>query len=390
MGYARFLAYALFNGVRLDRWVWMVFLLSRGYSMGQVALAKVVFDVTVLATEVPTGYLADRFGKKPFLAAGSLTGLASALVFIRAHSFLLVAVGMALRALTYTLPSGSDRAYLHDAVIHAGDCDRFSQVLSRYASAGALGLFIAGLVGGFLADHSWTHLYAGEAVFASIGALVALQLPSVPSIPDETGSESERAAGVWHSLRSLRLRAGLLVLVGIAALYWSSGTVKFLLAQPLLSRRGLGPGWIAAALSVTDLLTVVGARIAARLSGGTRRRAIPWLAAGESALTVLLVLPALASTLFALASSQVLGAVTGVVLDSRILDEAPRALRSTLMSLVSSSTSLLTMAIFPVLGAVSDRFGLQTALLSVTGLFAVVAIVALSLAGLESASPETA
>ena len=60
---------------RIADGVWVVFLLSRGFSLAQVGMAEGVFHIVSFLFEVPSGMLADLMGRKRTLALSSLFGL---------------------------------------------------------------------------------------------------------------------------------------------------------------------------------------------------------------------------------------------------------------------------------------------------------------------------
>ena len=44
--------------------VWLLFLLDRGFTIGQAAFADALFRFVATAAEVPAGWLSDRIGRK--------------------------------------------------------------------------------------------------------------------------------------------------------------------------------------------------------------------------------------------------------------------------------------------------------------------------------------
>lgn len=377
--YTRFFVYAFFHYSKLDRWLWILYLLDRGYSMAQIGIAESIFHLTTLATEVPTGYLADRYGKRMFLVAGGIATAASSLLMLDARSLGVVICGMALRAVSYTLPSGTDRAFLHDAVLFAGDNEKFNDRLSLYAAVESFGLFATGVVGGLLAARSWVILYAVEVAFGLTSALTAACLPAIPSAGGGSRNDTPscpEATGPLSGWRRLAPHTGLLILVGVAVAYWSTSNLQFLFAQPLLASRGLSSAWVAVALATTDLLSMVGARLAGFIPAGVRRASLPWLPAGEAVAVGLLLVPSRAVSVVALGASQALGGAAGVILDGGILEEAPPAFRSTSLSGVYSGQSLVVAMTFPVLGAAADRHGLPLVFIACAAMFASLSVLA--------------
>ena len=63
----------VFRWVWLGEAVWIIYLIrERGLTLGQVALFEAVFMAVVLAGEVPTGMVADRYGRRVSLLVATI------------------------------------------------------------------------------------------------------------------------------------------------------------------------------------------------------------------------------------------------------------------------------------------------------------------------------
>src|SRR5947208_17090299 len=96
--------------------IWVVFLQGKGLSLTQVGLLEGVAWTITAFLEVPTGAIADRWGRKASIAAGaSLYGIAMFLILTEALSpaFLL---GYALWYSSTAFVSCADSALLYDSL----------------------------------------------------------------------------------------------------------------------------------------------------------------------------------------------------------------------------------------------------------------------------------
>ena len=98
------------SGLRITDAVWVVFLVSRGFSLWQIGLAEGIFHVVSLLCEIPSGMAADLMGRRRALAAAGLCGIVSALLMAFTHSFFGVCLSMIFSALAGSFISGSDEA----------------------------------------------------------------------------------------------------------------------------------------------------------------------------------------------------------------------------------------------------------------------------------------
>ena len=70
--------FVFLSGTSFSEAIWMLYLTFRGMSLVQIGFIEAVFHVTSLPMEVPTGIIADRFGRKTSRLLGRLAGMLAA------------------------------------------------------------------------------------------------------------------------------------------------------------------------------------------------------------------------------------------------------------------------------------------------------------------------
>jgi MFS family permease len=154
-------------------------------SAALVAALLAAADLAVLALEMPTGWLADRFGHQRSLIAGSTVqaagmvacwlcpGLASLLA-----GSLLIAVGDALR-------SGADQALLYRSCQADGVEPEFQRIEARTRAIGLAGLVSLVLTGGAIV-HRWGFdaVWALDALLCISGVAVAIGMREPPLLAE--------------------------------------------------------------------------------------------------------------------------------------------------------------------------------------------------------------
>ncbi len=357
--------------------IWIVFLtLNRGFSLTQVTLAEGLFLVGVVVLEVPTGAVADRWGRSRSLALGALFLGVAVLIFAFITSFALLLTSFLLWSVASTLMSGADMALLFDTLKAEGREADFERISGRGMAFSWTGAGLATLAGGPVAY--WTNIettiYFGAAT-CLVTAFVAL---SMWEPPHARPAHAERYWGtiraafgeMWHvtDVRSVVLLAG----TAVAALEG----VHYLV-QPYLIDRGVEVGVRFSMLQAPMLgAGVLGAlaagRLAVRAGAVGAITAIPMVAA--SAFLLLAFAPGLSGYLafpiiFALGSC--LRPITGGYVNRRIGSER----RATVLSIQAMVTSLILAVLAPTLGFTTDRWALDVAF----GVAAVVAVLAVVL-----------
>ena len=125
-----------------NRWLWlgsffrgMLFIMPLtvpwfeqfGLTFTEIMLTQSVYGAGLFLLEVPSGYVADRIGRKKSLFVGSIVGSLGLSILIVADSFFWFCVMEVLLALSVSLTSGADIALLYDT--HA-ELERTGQATS--------------------------------------------------------------------------------------------------------------------------------------------------------------------------------------------------------------------------------------------------------------------
>ncbi len=95
---------------------WVVILAARGFSLVQIGFAETIFHITSLICEIPSGLMADIYGRKKMLALGNLMAIAGDMVMFFSNDFWMVALSMPFHAMAYNFASGSGEALAYDSM----------------------------------------------------------------------------------------------------------------------------------------------------------------------------------------------------------------------------------------------------------------------------------
>jgi MFS family permease len=168
------------------------------YTYTEMFLLEAIFSFCVMAFEVPTGIVADRFGRKASLALGSLGFGAGFFLFGAFRSFPVLVLAEVVCALGLSLLSGADRAILYEIAKATGQERNAPKINARYDAFGTAGMLIAFPLGTLFASaHFVPYLSALGLVFSATGAMCFLA--ALALIPLK---ESSRIAFHENSLRA--------------------------------------------------------------------------------------------------------------------------------------------------------------------------------------------
>lgn len=336
--------------------VMVPFYRANGLSFEQIGIIGSVFSFCLLALDLPTGYVADAFGRRGALVVASVfKGLGGTLLWWwpEFHGFILAFVFIGIGN---SLFSGTDVALLYDELEDSTDAAR--ALASRFQWS-QLGAATSAIVGGFLAHRSLESTIAINGVLAWTSLVLALTLRAPPTARPRRMNHLAHFASSMRRILTLPLSTRALMLHRVAF----SGLLLLQTAQLQIFWTALGVplAWFGVLWAVHALIGVICSRATVRWQSRVSMRALLTL------LTALLATAFLGSALAPWIG--VGGAVIGLLFEverglfsgtvsaefNRRLPAEHRAIGN---SLVSMGSRLVFVVLAPVAGAVVDRGGL--------------------------------
>ena len=359
--------------VWLGEGIWVIYLTTdRGLSLGEVFVFQAAYSAVMLVSEVPTGMIADHFGRRVAMILGSLVAVLAFVSFGLAPGVLVLLVSYAMFALSEALFSGADSAMLFDSLKATNRAAEFTRWNGRLNAliVGSIGLLT--LVGSLMTRWvplAWPMVLSGILTIPSIVLAWRLHEP-----PREGERESFLATG-----------RGALRLVIHSAPLWSSSvlmavttvaiTVMAHIIQPVVVGYGM-PVWAVGIFVAAQLLVAaLGGWVSDLVGPAVPLRHLFWSAPAGSALALI----AGASEVIWLFPVFVLPGIGWNVLWPHFAEfvslRAPDQQRTTVISLANFGAGLAMVAALPVVGYGIDRLGLGFAVLATSaGLCAITAM----------------
>ena len=364
--------------------VWIIYLMDgRGLSLTEVGVIESFFWLTVIIAEVPTGAIADRFGRRISLALGAIMFALSTVIFALADGFSLLLGSYLVMGIGMTLYSGAGDALLYDTLRVLRRTREYEHHAGR-----AHGLFFAAMVlatagGGpaaYLLGYTPTILVSAAVFLVSAVAALMLREPprresdfppdplhAAPANLRHTASDiaTHEASGV-PILQEMTRGFGIVwrnrpirYVVPFAAITMTLFGLPQFLAQPFVAQHGLNPldgvadGIIWSSLLIPGQIgTVLGMLVAARLISrfGERRSFPTILVYGAACLLPLAIwshLGVLGASVMVSIAQAAIRPITNGYINRRISSDQ----RATVLSIFSlahgAAMSVAVVAIFP-------------------------------------------
>ena len=108
--------YIFFAQLFFDRALWVIYLGDRGMSFGQIGLLEAFLHLAIVLFEVPTGMIADLYGRKASLLIGNLFSLFYGLFMLISGTFSMFTLAFLSMGLMITFHSGAEQAFAYDTL----------------------------------------------------------------------------------------------------------------------------------------------------------------------------------------------------------------------------------------------------------------------------------
>ena len=385
--------------------IWIIYLMDgRGLSLTEVGIIESFFWLTIIICEVPTGAIADRFGRRVSLALGAMLFAISTVIFAMADSFSLLLGSYLVMGVGMTLYSGAGDALLYDTLRVLGQTGDYERHAGRshglFWAMMVLATAIGGPVAYFLGYSATILVSSGFFVVSAIAALSLREPPrresdfapdplhAPPSDVRHTAADHPNQAPhtdsgmpIMHEMlegfRIVWRNRPIRYLVPFAAILIALFDLPRFVSQPYVAQHGLDPlagvadGFIWSALLIPGYLgTMLGMMAAARLIGrlGARRSFPAILAFGALFLIPLAIWNHLgllgAIFMVSIAQAAIRPIATGYI--NRRITSNQRATVLSIFSLVHGGVmSIVVIALLPVADLVSFPAAFGLALLVV-------------------------
>lgn len=358
--------YMFFFSLRFSEALWVVYLRSRGLSFAMVGLLETVFHIASLTGEIPTGWIADRFGRKTSLITGRLLSIVSALLMLGSSSPVGFGIAFVVSAYSFNCHSGAFDALIFDDLKLDGRERDFTRVTGLINSVYLIGSSLAALLGGIVATRALQLLYVLNIAVDVIAVIMLIpiserRLPEVARLARERINLGRDLQELGAAVRN-RTLAGLMLLWAVGGalatsfrFYGQSYMSDMLIPLPFIGVVGM----------LGDLLAAVPSRYAYRIEGrwGDRR---PLIAGSAALAAVILAAGALGGsgavgrwlTVVMVLAATVVNETLYPLFSSALNALVPSERRATLLSTASMVFSIVMMGVFPLVGICGDALGL--------------------------------
>jgi MFS family permease len=344
---------------------------SLGLSMRETLELQALFGLSVVLLEVPTGYIADIFGRKVSVVIGGfIAGCAFSYLPFATTYFTLVIFEVTI-ALAFTLVSGAEDAILYESLPVGGDRRR---ILGSFKFWSLAGETCSALLAGVLVVYSFETVLWTQAFTGWIPFICALFLVEPPRPKMRENTHRERLLAV---VRQVFINDPLTRLVFINYVIWAlSSFCVVWLQQEYWLQLGVPLSYFGAIWAGLVMTSAIFSRLA---------HLVEHLLGAACTLAFIALAPVIGYICMGYGSPSVglaagllfyfTRAMTYVVYQDAFNWRIPSTYRATANSLQSLCFRLVFVPIAPIIGQVTDAKGLSTVFTGLAIAFTVCGVV---------------
>lgn len=369
--------------VKLSKWFTLVmpiivlFYEEHRLGLQDVFILKSVYSVAAVALEVPSGYLADVWGRKRCIVAGCVLFFGGYLCYSLTETFAAFLVAEILLGIGQTMINGADSALLYDTTVHHGRENLYLRYEGRITMIGNFAEAVAGIFGGLLAVYSLRYPFYAQTLVAFVGIPAAMALREY--------APANKVQSPWEEILRI-LRYSLITNKKLCCNIMYSGIIGAAtltmawFVQPVLMQLSTPTKWYGVIWTVLNLTVGVAALYSDRVEQlfGMNKMNILILsviAGGYVALAYNLTYAGLGILLL----FYIFRGFATPILKGYINQMTFSEMRATVLSIRNFVIRLMFAAIAPFIGWLNDMYSLQVALLASAALIFIPGAVFLAL-----------
>jgi len=394
--YYKFCMYGFLKNLRFFDAFFILFLVEKGISFTQIGMLYAVREIITNLFELPSGILADSYGRKRSLAGSFVLYIVSFLTFYMFQGFWLFLIAFTFFGIAEAFRSGTHKGMIMDYLKLNNREEQAAEYYGHTRSWSMAGSALSALMAGIIV------LFGGsyESVFLYSVVPYVLNFVLILSYPGYLNQTLEPAAGRKGKRPGAAARMlldNLKQLSVIRIIYSSAAHTAYLraikdyiqlvmvsmaLLLPFLShldkeqKSGL---FIGVAYFVIFLASAYASRLSSFLAGRspynmTRLTLLAGFLLGAiSGLTFRYELWLI--SLLTFAAIYVMENIRKPLLTGAIADQVPREILTSVISAQSLLRTIMTTLLAPVFGIVADHFGIGISLLGISSLLLLMGLV---------------
>lgn len=356
--------YKFFSAFDITSAIWVLYLGFKGMTLAQIGLLEGIFHITGFISEIPTGALADLFGRKKIIIIGRITSLISAIIMLFSNSFMGFAIGFILSAWGYNLNSGSEEALIYDTLKKLDREEEFLKVNGKINLIIEVSQGLAVFIGGILSQIDFSISYITAVVIGSISLVLSTRFIEV----DVISKENQSISIINHLKQSIDIvknnKRLLNILIFFPLIYTFSAIVYFY-GQQLFNDMEYSRISISIIFLFNGIFSSLGAILSSKIY--KKYKSLGWIMISIS-ISVFTIFMGIGKGNLSIVFFLGIGFLTSILqpISSNLINSMVESnQRATIISVESMFYSIMMIILFPICGFIGDRVYLELSFIMV-------------------------
>lgn len=344
--------------------IWVVFLQEKhGLSLTMATIIDVAFWMTMAVSEIPTGIVADVYGRKISIITGIIFLSVSMLIWAFASNIFTLIVSFVVLGIGFTFLSGAQDAFLFESIKVIGREHEYTKIVGRATAMNFGAVAIGSVCSGFLAtiDLSLPFILSGVILFLTL--IIVMKFKEPLSDDSSQQSDMDYFGLLRHAFSIIRDKPILrYAIIYLTAIPFIGNVLEIIFIQPQALAFGVPIATVGIVVMSLQVANMSGSTLAHRVRErfGQRQTLVT--------IPVLLVFLLVALGLFQIMSALILimlivffVAILRPILMNIIQNEVSDDIRATTISIQSLIFTAFIAVAEPILGFMVDEAGFATA-----------------------------
>jgi len=354
----------------------MLYYQDNGLTSQESFSLKAVYSIVIIVLEIPSGYFADKMGRKNTLVIGAFMGVIGMATYALFGGFWAFLVAEVALGVSQSFVSGSDSAMMYDSLLADKREGLYTKFEGRNTAIGNGAESLAAIVGGLLAEVSFRLPFMVQTGIALIAIPAALTLIEPPSLHQghatirHTFRVVKQSVFARHDLRYFLMFSSV---IGACTL-----TMAWIYHPYLKVVLGVSLYQIGIIAAVLNLVAAIFSASAHHISLRMPPKLILWIIGLLIPISYLLI--GWINSVWVLAVLVVFYLIRGVatpVLKDYVNMNTPSDIRATVLSVRNFVIRMVFVVLAPAIGFFTDLYSYQWAFVIVGSIFLILSLILL-------------
>jgi MFS family permease len=234
-----------------------------GMKLTEIYLMEAICMILVTTLQIPTGAIADKFGRANSIRIGMVFIMGEAICFALGSSKTMMYVSNSLWAIGFSFISGADSALLFDSLKDLGRESEFKKIAGRSQGIRLGIVSIASIFAGHLAKINIRLPITIDACVIGIGLVISMFFVEPSNISQKKASYGDH---MWQSILFVFKRTSLIWIISFSVLVGVTSKLWFFTYNPYFSMVGLPLPYYGYVFAVLNLVASLSSYNADKIS----------------------------------------------------------------------------------------------------------------------------